>query len=981
MRFLRPHLARFCVFVSFTVAAAALTGERYVTFSAAPGNAFNLVVNGTAAPIWIDAQELPGVVRAAHDLQTDIETVTDVRAAFGHRGHPAAYVVVVGSLGHSALIDDLVRRGKLDVGPIRGQWESWIREVVDNPFPGVRQALVIVGSDKRGTIYGLYDLSEQIGVSPWYWWADVPPEHHAALYVDAGRFVQASPTVKYRGIFLNDEYPDLTKWVLAKFGRAPVRSDPPVPEGIANYGHEFYGRIFEVLLRLRANYLWPAMWNNAFNEDDPENARLADEYGIVMGTSHQEPMLRAQKEWDRRYLKTVGTWNYAQQPKLLEDFWREGIRRNRGFESIVTMGLRGANDTEMAPGGPEANRALLEKIVDVQRGILAEEINPDVTQVPQVWCLYKEVQDYYEAGMRVPDDITLLWAEDNWGNVRRLPTRDEIRRPGGAGVYYHFDYHGGPRSYQWLNTSPLPKIWEQMSLAKPHGADRIWIVNVGHFKGYEVPTEFFLDLAWNTNRWNHANTGEFLRQWAAREFGPAHADEIADIVARYAKYNGRRKPEMLAPTTYSLTNYGEAEHVVADFNTLAGRAEALYAALPAAKRDAFYELVLFPTKASALVNELYLAAGRNQLYAAQRRVSANAMLSRTQDLFQADLDLMAHFNGPFANGRWAHFMDQTHLGYTSWRDPEKNSLDGLTLTRVSPNEGAAAGVAIEGATAAWPGEAAPATLPPFDSINRQRHWFEVFSRGNVATTFTARATQPWIRLTTTGGSLAEDQRVFVEIDWALAPKDRAVGTVVVNAAGTETAINVATLNLGKVDVRGAFVEDGGVVSIEPAHFDLNRAAGPNQWINVVDYGRTLSGMRAEAPAFAPSREPGRDSAVLEYHFYTTSSGTADVMAITAPTLNFVPDRGLRYGVSIDDEAPQIVTLVPKGYRAQNGNADWEKVVSDNARSSHSSHAVAKPGHHTLKVWMVDPAVVVQKLVIDLGGLKPSYLGPPESRRN
>ncbi len=313
---------------------------------------------------------------------------------------------------------------------------------------------------------------------------------------------------------------------------------------MANYNHEFYSRVFELILRLKGNYLWPAMWNNAFNEDDSLNARLADEYGIVMGTSHQEPMIRAQKEWDRRYKSTLGSWNYLKHGDTLRQFWREGIRRNKAYESIITLGLRGADDTEMAPGGPDANRSLLEEIVNVQRGIIADEINKDVTRVPQVWCLYKEVLDYYKAGMRVPDDVTLLWAEDNWGNVRRLPTKDELNRSGGAGIYYHFDYHGGPRSYQWINSNPIPKIWDQMSLAKQYGADRIWIVNAGHLKGYEFPVEFFLNLAWYPDSLTNDNLQEYTRMWSAEQFGETYSAEIAGIISGYSKYNGRRKPEL-----------------------------------------------------------------------------------------------------------------------------------------------------------------------------------------------------------------------------------------------------------------------------------------------------------------------------------------------------------------------------------------------------------------------------------------------------
>ncbi|HZL78880.1 MAG TPA: glycosyl hydrolase 115 family protein [Candidatus Limnocylindrales bacterium] len=891
--------------------------------------------------------------------------------------------IIVGTVGKSWIIDQLIREGKIDVSPITGKWESFFIQVVPEPLPGVASGLVIVGSDKRGTIYGIYDLSEQMGVSPWYWWADVTPEHQGALFVKPGKYVQGPPAVKYRGIFLNDEAPDLSNWIADKFGTAPPGTNPPIPPGVANYNHQFYTKLFELILRLKANYLWPAMWNNAFNEDDPENPRLANEYGVVMGTSHQEPMLRAQKEWDRRYQKTLGSWNYAKNPDVLENFWREGIRRNKDYESIITMGLRGADDTPMAPGGPEANMALLGKIVEVQRKIIAEDVNPDVTKVPQLWCLYKEVQDFYNAGMRVPDDVTLLWAEDNWGNVRRLPTAEERKRAGGAGVYYHFDYHGGPRSYQWLNTSPIAKIWDQMSLAKQYGADRIWIVNVGHFKGYEFPLEYFMNLAWNTDRWTKDNLNEYTRLWAEREFGPAYARDIAEIVAKYTKYNGRRKPELLAPDTYSLVNYQEAENVVADFKTITAKAEEIYGRLPEAKRDAFYELVLFPTKASALVNELYLAAGKNALYARQGRASANDMAAATRALFQADTNLMNYFNLSFANGKWNHFMDQSHLGYTTWRDPPQNNLDAIKLTKIEVPDAAAMGVAVEGSDNAWPGAPGDAVLPGFDMFNQQRHYLDVFNKGKTQFEFSTTASDPWILLSENKGTLEKDKRLSATVDWSKAPHGLATGTVTLAGAGTNVTVKVNAFNPTEItrDSLAGFVEAEGFVSIEAEHYTRKTDAAANRWIKIDDYGRTLSGMRAEAPVDAPGATPGKDSPCLEYQMYLFSTGKVDVVAIVAPTLNFIPGRGLRYAVSFDDEAPQVVTLVPQNYNARNGNRDWEKSVADNARYGHTTHTLAKSGHHTLKFWMVDPGVVLQKLIVNLGGVKPSYLGPPESYRN
>jgi len=962
----------------------ALGQAQFVRFTPAKGS-FVVAESNKTANIYVDSADWPGVVRATNDLQADIARVTALTPAVTHdAARPGTNVIIVGTIGHSPLIDQLIAAGTIDAKAITGQWEAFLTQVVASPMPGVASALIIAGSDKRGTIYGVYNLSEQIGVSPWYWWADVTPDHRAALYVQPGRYVQGSPSVKYRGIFLNDEAPDLTNWIAAKYGMAPQSTNPPVPAGIANYGHEFYGRLFEALLRLRGNYLWPAMWNNAFNEDDPDNARLADEYGVVMGTSHQEPMLRAQKEWDRRYFDTLGSWNYATQPTVLENFWREGVRRNRNFESIITVGLRGANDTEMAPGGPEANRALLETIVTNQRTILSEEINPDVTRVPQAWCLYKEVLDFYNAGMRVPDDITLLWAEDNWGNVRRLPSASERSRSGGAGIYYHFDYHGGPRNYQWINTSPIAKIWDQMSLAKQYGADRIWIVNVGHFKGYELPTEYFLSLAWDTNRWTGSNLGEFTQLWAGREFGPAHAADIADIVSKYTKYNGRRKPELLAPSTYSLVNYQEADTVVADFQAITARAEALQAALPAEKRDAFYELVLFPTKASALVNHLYVAAGKNALYARQGRASTSDLASATRALFQQDLDLMDSFNRTFAGGKWNHFMDQTHLGYLDWRDPDTNSLRAIPLTDdLALPVAAALGVAVEGAETVWPGAAGQPALPSFDVFNQQTRTIDIFNRGQTPFAFTATPNARWLRVSLTQGTVEKDQRISVRIDWSHLPSGPANGTITVTGAGCTVVINATTFKSKAVTRKNlqGFVEGDGFVSIEPEHCTANLNAGASRWTRIEDYGRTLSGMRATGPVDAPAATPGVDSACLEYRIYLFNTGTFDLAAITAPTLNFMAGRPLRYAVSFDHEAPQVVTLVPSDYRAQNGNADWEASVSDNARAGHSSHTITQPGYHTLKLWVIDPGVVLQKLVLNTGNVKPAYLGPPESYRN
>jgi hypothetical protein len=979
---MRVHLRTAVLLAAAGLLAVAVDGwalgqPPYVAFTPANGS-FPLAENNRAATLWVDPADWPGVVRAVGDLQADVHRVTNLTPAIVHDGtHLPHAVVIIGTVGRSPIIDRLIREKKIDASGIAGKWESFFLQTVSDPMPGVKNALVIAGSDKRGTIYGIYDLSEQIGVSPWYWWADVTPVHRTALFVRQGKYQQGEPSVKYRGIFFNDERPDLDYWVREKFG------EHPTPGGgagtVANFNHEFYARVFEVLLRLKANYLWPAMWNNAFAEDDPENPKLADEYGIVMGTSHQEPMLRAQKEWDWHLQGQYGNWNYATLPDVLEQFWRGAVEARKNFENIYTIGLRGENDTAMVQG-PTQSMALLEKIVAAQRQMLVDEVNPDITKVPQLWCLYKEVQGYYENGLRVPDDVTLLWAEDNWGDVRRLPTAEERQRPGGAGIYYHFDYHGGPRSYQWINTSPIAKIWDQMSLAKQYGADRIWIVNVGHFKGYEFPTEYFLSLAWDTSRWTNDNTRDFTREWAVREFGPDHAADIADIVSTYTRYNGRRKPELLAPGTYSLVNYREAERIVDDYNALATRAESIMNELPAAKRDAFYELVLFPTKASAQVNELYVEAAKNALYAAQGRASANAHADRARDLFQADTDLMAYFNKRFMNGKWEHFMDQSHIGYTTWRDPPSNNMDAIHLASVTVPEAAGLGVAVDGSTDAWPGATGTPALPAFDALNRQQSYIDVFDRGQTPFTFTATPSAPWIVLSDRGGTIDDDTRIAVTVDWAHAPKGDAAGTVTIAGAGASVVVHVASRTPADVTraTLAGFAEGDGYVSIEPEHYTKKTDAGSRRWIRIEDYGRTLSGMRAEGPVDVAPATPGTDAPSLEYRMYMLDLGAVTAHLILAPTLNFMPGRPLQVAVSFDDEAPQTVTVVPAGYNA--AGRDWEASVENNARTVTTSHTLASAGYHTLKVWMVDPAVVVQKIVVTSNEAegKTSYLGPPES---
>lgn len=617
-----------------------------------PAAAFDLVNNGNTVPLVVDGNDFPGVVRAVNDLRDDVFRVASVKPEVRRSAKlPAGKgCVIIGTIGHSTLIDRLVRQGKLRVDGVKGRWESYVRQMVDGN-------LVIAGSDKRGTIYGVYDISEMIGVSPWYWWADAVPGHRDHLRIDGARYVQPSPKVKYRGLFINDEEPSFGSWSRNHFG---------------GYNSKMYTRLFELILRLKANYLWPAMWNARFNEDDPLNPRLADEYGVVMGTSHHEPMMRAHKEYTVRR-DSVGPWNYAVNKDRLDRFFREGIHRNRGYENIITIGMRGDGDVAMGSGDDSDNMQVLRQVVDNQRRIIREEYGQ--RDVPQLWAIFTEVQRYYDAGFTVPDDVTLLFCDNNWGYIRRTGPQQERQRSGGMGLYYHIDMNGGPWNDRWVNTTTIPKLREQLNLAYQTGIDRIWLINVGDLKPKEVPIDFIMHYAWDPAAVRAGDERAWLQRFAAGIFGQQHAAGVADIIARYSKYNLWRKPEVQTTDYFSVENNGEARMLIDKWEQLRNDAERLRPLIPERLQDAFYQLVYYPAVASAGVAQLYLYAGLHNHYARQGVMTHYADSARR--LFELDKVLSRHYNDSLGGGKWRGMMSDRHIGYTRWSMPPENVMPPL----------------------------------------------------------------------------------------------------------------------------------------------------------------------------------------------------------------------------------------------------------------------------------------------------------------
>ncbi|WP_416307562.1 glycosyl hydrolase 115 family protein [Neptunicella sp. SCSIO 80796] len=922
--------------------------ESYISTDYQKGD-FVVANNNDVASLYVDSQDYKGVIRAVSNLHGDIFKVTGQQGRIVTESTSAASLIIIGTLGHSQLIDKLVATGKINVSGIRDQWEAFIIQTVDNPVAGIEKALVIVGSDKRGSIFGVYDLSEKIGVSPWYWWADVAIKKHQQLFVHKDTLIQDQPKVRYRGIFLNDEAPALTGWVKEKFG---------------DYNSQFYEHVFELLLRLKANFLWPAMWNNAFSLDDPNNSILADEMGIVMSNSHHEPMMRADKEWDR---VGKGKWDYAVNKDNLYQFWQQGAQRHKNLESIFTLGMRGQADTPMSE---TENIGLLEEIVADQRQILKETFSDrDISEVPQVWTLYKEVQGYYEKGMRVPDDVTLLWSDDNWGNIRRLPTPEERKRSGGAGVYYHFDYVGGPRSYRWINSTQISKVWEQMNLAYQYDATRIWITNVGDLKPMEFPTDFFLRLAWDPERWPKEKLQEFGQQWAAQQFGSQYAEQIEHLLTAYTRHNARRKPELLDENTYSQLHYNEAERISAELEGLVSQAESLYRKIPQNNQNAFFQLVLHPIKANSILFELYNNVAKNRLYAQQGRASTNRYAKQARQKFTEDAELTQQYH-QLEDGRWNHFMDQTHIGYTHWNNPPANTLPYVAQNQ--PADVADMGVAVEGSVAAWP-QTGALSLDTFSPYGQSRRYIDIYNKGKRSFEYEVTASEPWIKISKSKGNVLVEQRVWISIDWQQVPQGKVTGSVLIKGTGWGGAnVNISAFNPERKPQQG-FIEADGYVSIMAASGRASNSHAGSGWQEIPLYGREQSAMSSFAPL--DQRFTDTDNApYLEYDVYLFNPQQLQVHTIVAPTLNFVPGRGLRFAIGFDDQPPQMIDIL-----ANSQHSDWQQAVSDGVRSVLTEHQLEQPGAHKLKIYMLDPAVVIQKIIIDTGGLQPSYLGPPPSQ--
>lgn len=943
--------------------------------------AFTLASPRQTAAILYDASDAAVVKRAAELFAADVEAVTgrrpQVTSATGETG-PA---VIVGTVGGSALIRRLSEAGKIDTAPLEGAWERYLIQTVANPLPGIRKALVIAGSDRRGAAYGLFTLSELIGVSPWYWWADVPVKKHAALHVDAPPTYSQTPSVRYRGIFLNDEDWGLTPWASQTF--EPERG---------NIGPRTYAKVCELLLRLKANYLAPAMHpvSTSFNQI-PENKLVADTFAIVMGSTHCEPLLlNTASEWDTQ---TMGPWNYDKNKEGINRVLTQRVRENSPYENVYTLALRGLHDGAMSTTLPmhEKVRMLQQALLD-QRRILAENIDRPVETVPQAFTPYKEVLEIYSNGLELPDDVTIVWPDDNYGYMKRLSGVREQRRTGRSGVYYHVSYLGVPHSYLWFSTTPPSLMYEELRKAYDTTADRLWLLNCGDLKGSEMQVSLFLDMAWDIGRFTADNVVTYPARWLAGIFGEAYYDRLEAMTREHLRLAFPRKPEymgwgyhwnrfdhnceQLTDTDFSFTNYDEAQRRLEAYRQLGARAEALLHEIGDEARPAFYQLVYYPLRGAELMNRMTLGGQRNRWYARQGRAATNAVRDEVQRCYDS-LQVITRGYNSLLGGKWNHMMSmrQNYDGVSAYFNlPHLATHDAAGAPRLALQ---VAGEDVTGARAFH-------ALPAFDNYLRRTYPVEIYNRGGGTLAWTAHASEPWVVLSKSAGKTADEERITVGIDWEKAPSGNAVPAQIVFRAGEQSEkVLVSLFNPtapSRAELRGIYVENNGCVSIPAAGCHRVRENDRIKITAVEDLGIEGPALQLGDPTAPLQIFRSRDVPCAEYDFYAFDAGSVDVYTYVLPTFPLHADRDFRigettntdtkYSVQIDDGA----LATPSSSHVEYSQVWFESVLRNCAVNKSTLH-IDKPGRHTLRIRVGDPGIVLQKIVLDFGGMKRSYLGP------
>ncbi|WP_235817317.1 glycosyl hydrolase 115 family protein [Bacteroides congonensis] len=957
-------------------------GQVVLTEGSRKTNEFSIINRKSNAHLYFDEQDFEVVKKTANLFANDVQLVTGKKIQVEvTKNKLASNSIIVGTLGHNELIDKLVAKNKLDVKALENRWESYLIEVVRNPFPGVNKALVIAGSDRRGTAYGLFSISEIIGVSPWYWWADAPVARHAELNLKVNKIVSNEPTVKYRGIFINDEDWGLLRWAKNTFEKER-----------GNIGPKTYAKVCELLLRLKANYLCPAMHeaSTAFNKI-PENKLVADSFAIVMGSVHCEPLLfNNASEWDK---KTMGEWDYVNNKETLNRVLKQRVTENSPYENVYTLALRGLHDKAMGGSNDMKERVkMLGEALKDQRQLLVDVIKKPANEIPQAFTPYKEVLDVYSAGLDLPEDVTIIWPDDNYGYMKRLSSPREQKRSGRAGVYYHVSYLGKPHDYLWMSTTPPALMYEELRKAYDATADRIWLLNVGDIKSCESSMDLFLTMAYDINSFSYDNVSLYQARWLSNMFGNKYYNDFVDITNTFYHQAFSRKPEFMGwgyqwstnrhgkerntDTDFSFVNYQEADSRLAAYDRIGAKVERILSELPEEQKAGFYQLLYYPVKGCELMNKMILNGQKNRWYALQQRAAANELKNQVKVYYDSLQTITKGYNS-LLNGKWNHIMT-TRQGFAA------SYFELPKLETVTLSDTPSLGVWIEEEDV-LKGKSSFHMLPAFNTYLRQSYFFDVFNKGKGLLNWNIKTSENWIQVNKEKGSTAFEDRIWVSVDWAKVPSGERISgliEVVADGVGKEniyvSVFNPVSPSVAEMDT--LFVEHNGYVSINAADYHRKVENDAIKIMTIPNLGFENASVQLGNP-IAPMQRTGSSIVPrVEYDFYTFGQGSVDVYTYVLPTFTLAADKGYagheatnietRYGVCIDD-GPVMNPSTSSFEYAQ----IWYESALKNCRINKTTLHINKPGKHTVKVLCGDAGTVLQKVVLDFGGMKRSYLGP------
>ena len=943
---------------------------------------FELVKSGKAAKLYYDIRDFEVIKKSAHLFSNDVRLVTDREIAVSEAVEEmSSNCIIVGTLGHNELIDKLILKKKLDVSTLKDKWESFHIEVVRNPFPGVKKALVVVGSDRRGTAYGLFSISESIGVSPWYWWADAPVAKRKELCLKVQKMTSEEPTVKYRGIFINDEDWGLLRWAKTNFEKER-----------GNIGPKTYAKVCELLLRLKANYLCPAMHeaSTAFNKI-PENKLVADSFAIVMGSVHCEPLLfNNASEWDK---KTMGDWDYVNNKEMLDRVLRQRVVDNSPYENVYTLALRGLHDKAMGGSSDMKERVkLLGDALNAQRQLLVDVIKKPANEIPQAFTPYKEVLDVYNAGLELPDDVTIIWPDDNYGYMKRLSSPREQKRSGRARVYYHVSYLGKPHDYLWMSTISPALMYEELRKAYDATADRVWLLNVGDIKSCEFSMNLFLSMAYDINAFGYHNISTCQARWLADMFGQEYYEDFRDITTTFYHQSFSRKPELMGwgyqwstnkhgkerntDTDFSFTNYREADTRLAEYDRIGTKVDSILQQLPESEKAGFYQLLYYPVKGCEYLNKMVLYGQKNRWYALQGRAATDSIAKEAKACYDS-LQIITQGYNSLLNGKWNPVMT-TRQGFAASYFELPKLLD------VSLPAAASLGVLTEGEDVLR-GKSSIRTLPAFNTYFRQSYYFDLFNKGLAPLEWNLEVSDDWIIVNRKEGVTKQEERIWVSVDWSRVPVGERVSGVIDVMAGNAgkdkiyvSVFNPSSPSLQELDT--LFVEHNGYVSINAADYHRKVENEDIKIKLIPNLGFEDASVQLGNP-IAPVQRTGNSTVPrVEYDFYAFGQGSVDVYTYVLPTFTLSTDKDYagheatnietKYGVCIDD-GPVMNPSTSSFEYAQ----IWYESVLKNCRINKTTLHINEPGKHTVKVLCGDPGTVLQKVVLDFGGMQRSYLGP------